>query len=273
MHGISPLCSEWLRALFMPVAGILMIALGMRMSGLTERIRNGLSVGIVFLTIVAMATHYQPLRPIFGSATERLGGEAAVIGFLLLMLVGIARARMRTAMLNIGICLAFTIISISAFFPLYWHYLNRKPFSNYSDKSGNIQQTTGFTCAPAAASMLLSRYGIRVSEGMLAERAGTNPIFGTNEYSLIHALESATSIRALKASAEHLSYQQACALSRPFVAYILIPSIGGHAVLVDSLNSDKALISDPLTGSSDHISINEFRQEWQGTAIWMSEPK
>lgn len=272
MLNVSPIYNEWLRALGMPAFGALMIAAGTRVTRLGAWLRNGLPVVAVSVAVLAMAVHYQPLRSHLGPAAERIGGETTVVCYALLLLVGIARVKSRGRILSLGTGLAFTVVTLFAVFPLYWHYFGQRLRANYPDKDGNLQQTTGFTCAPTAAAMLLSQYGFHVSEGVLAERSGTNPVIGTNEFSLARALESVTA-NGLAAQAGHLSYHQALALNRPFVAYVLVPSIGGHAVVVNVLHADSVSILDPLSGGQERLSVQDFKEEWKGTAIWMSRRK
>ncbi|HEY3298407.1 MAG TPA: cysteine peptidase family C39 domain-containing protein [Armatimonadota bacterium] len=273
MLSISPLCGEWLRALAMPGAGLAMFVLGKRISLLSDRLCNAVSIFCGVVAIAGVSTHYEPMRSLLGATAERLGGEAAVTGYALLFLVGIAYGRKVTGVLNIAIGLAFAIILVFSSFPLYWHYFGNKAYSNFASNDGCIQQTTGFTCGAAAGTVLLKHYGYRVSEGLVAERAGTNIISGTNEYSLARTFESVTAPDGLRASAGHLDYDQAVGLRRPFVAYIVLPTIGGHAVVVKSLEKDAAVVSDPLSGSIDRMSISEFKTEWKGTAIWITGGK
>jgi ABC-type bacteriocin/lantibiotic exporter with double-glycine peptidase domain len=157
--------------------------------------------------------------------------------------------------------------------PLYLHYFDRRLYSNYADKDGFIQQTTGFTCAAASASMLLKHYGFRASEGLIAEEAGTNPLTGTNEFSLARALDNVIASHGYKAAAGCLTYHQAVEMHSPFEAYIVRPPIGGHAILVTSLGLDGVAISDPLIMGSDKMTVAEFKNQWTGTAIWISAQK
>lgn len=254
----------------MPLAGVSMLFLGLRISYLDARPRNVLSIVAVLVALAAVPAHYQPYRVYLGPFTERLGGEAAMGGYALLMLIGVARTKVRSGMMSMGTGIAFAIILLFAWSPLYWHVFGRALFTNRPDAQGCLQQNTGVTCAPASAAMLVNKYGIIASEGLIAERAGTNIIIGTNEYSLVRALDSLATGRGLKASAGHLSLEQARALDRPFVAYIVLPTIGGHAILVTDLGSDRITLIDPLTGALEQRTTQEFEEEWTGTAIWLS---
>lgn len=257
-------------------AGVLALFLGQRIPAYTLRLgRRAVpamipaAVVLFLMLATSVAAHYQPFRAFLGQPAEHVG-EASIGCYALLVLVGIARIKVRSGILSIAVCLAFGLISLFALSPLYWHYFGRSIYANYPNQNGCIQQTTGFTCGAAAASILLKEYGYRVSEGILAERAGTNMLTGTNEFSLARTLNGIVKSKGLKAGAGHLNYQQARELDRSFVAYITIPNVGGHAIMVKSMQTDKILISDPLTGESSSMSTDEFKEEWLGTAIWLT---
>lgn len=269
MLNLSPLTYDYLRGLGMAGAGILMLLLGLRISKCSDRVFNIVSVMAGFVAVLAAVTHFQPVRAWLGNTFDLAGGEGVVAGYALLMLVGAARARTRRAMFVIAASLAFVVILPFAFSSLYWRLFGVEVYYNFPDKDGCIQQTTGITCAPASASMLLQKYGIQVSEGVLAEKAGTNLVGGTSEFALAGVLSSVVSKKGYRADAGYMNYQQARDLGSPFIAYVRLPNIGGHAVLVTSMKSDSVSIIDPLTASPEKISAEEFRDEWTGTAIWI----
>jgi predicted double-glycine peptidase len=275
--NIPSVLSEWLQAVCMLGAGVLALFLGQRIPARSFRLGKGRPVpamipaivAVFLMLVAAVAAHYQPFRAFLGRPAEHIG-EATIGCYALLVLVGIARTRVRSGILGIAICLALVIISLFALCPLYWHYFGRSLYANYPNRNGCIRQTTGFTCGAAAASMLLQQYGFRISEGILAERAGTNVLTGTNEFSLARTLNGIVKSSGFKANAGHLSYRQVRALERPFVAYINIPNFGGHAIMVKSMHPDKVQVSDPLTCESSSMPVAEFKEKWLGTAIWLT---
>ena len=271
MVSISPFLSELFRAFGMTGAGIVMLLLGMRISKCSNNVFNLISITAGLAALTAAATHFQPVRAYLGYIFDVLGGEGAVAGYALLILLGAARTRTRSSMFIVGACLAFLVIVPFAFSSLYWRYFGVEIHANYPEKDGCILQSSGVTCAPASASMLLNKYGIRVSEGLLAERAGTNLIGGTNEYSLARAIQSVVSANGYIAKAENISLRQLCKLNRPVVAFMMMPNIGGHAILVESLNVDTVNIIDPLNASQEKIPITEFKDKWTGTVISISK--
>lgn len=272
MQSISPICSEWLRALIMPVVGVSMLYLGRRISGLPDRLKNGLSLVVIALALISVAAYYRPLWFILRPTVEWAGGPAVVTGCALLLLVGVAGAAKRSGVLNIVVCTVFVIIQGTACVPLYWHYLAREAYANYPDKDGLIHQTTGVTCVPASASMLLNRYGFRMSEGFIAERSGTD-LTGTDDFTLAQTLNRMIAVRGLRANIGNLSYEQAAGLHRPLIVAIILPVIGPHSVMVNSIGSHGVNISDPMSGGQEDLSVSEFKNAWAGKAVWISGVK
>jgi hypothetical protein len=268
-----PLWSEWLRPLVTLLVGILSFRLGMAAwmrSQKTGTVTAALAVGMAMLTA---SVHYPPMRDSAGAVVSRAGGESTLVGWFLLLLLGVAwksgRQFARRPLLVIAAALAFVVMLIPASAPLAWRYAGQTLQANYPDTGGMIQQKTGMTCAPASAAMLLHRYEVRVSEGHLAEGAGTNPLSGTDEFALARAMERIAT-RNLHATAGRLNYETARRLARPFVAYVRRPGIGGHAILVIETNQTGVITADPLFGTTEQIARTVFEEEWSGVAIWLT---
>src|SRR5436309_3280997 len=97
---------------------------------------------------------------------------------------------------------------------------------------GASRRSARVRSAPAAAAMLLQRWGIRISEGEMAELANTTPVLGSDPYSLGRAVDRVVRTRRLRGHAGRFEYSRAVRLACPFVALVNRPGIGGHAVLV-----------------------------------------
>ena len=264
------------RLIIMMGAGVSCIIVG-RMASKTPRTRITVALLSVVIAILAALSHYHPLRSILGNPLSYVGGEGAVAGYALLLLIGTSSSSEsksdRSSLQIIGGVLSFAIILVFACTPLAWRYFGGAMRRNYPNPGGWIQQSTGMTCAPSAGVMLLSRYGIRVSEGTLAQYAGTNILVGTNEYQLARAMETVGNNKGLRARASHITLEEAKRLRRPFVAYITLPGIGGHAVLVISIAHGTVTINDPLSMDEETISTQEFSEEWSGVAVWVTDIK
>jgi ABC-type bacteriocin/lantibiotic exporter with double-glycine peptidase domain len=132
-----------------------------------------------------------------------------------------------------------------------------------------LQQTTGITCAPAAAAMMLYQSGIRVSEGELAELAGTNPLQGTAPYALARAVDCVARRSGKRGCVRRVDYAQVSLLGRPFVAFMNRPGVGGHALCVARADATAVEVIDPLSGSEDRMTREEFTAEWDPVIVWV----
>ncbi|MBY0231583.1 MAG: hypothetical protein K2W96_20040, partial [Gemmataceae bacterium] len=126
-----------------------------------------------------------------------------------------------------------------------------------------VVQTSGTTCGPAAAAMLLRRYGIEAGEGEMAYLAGTS-LFGSDAHALARALEAKAGLRAQGGRTRWEARQGA-----PFIAHVRGASLG-HAVLVERLDERGATITDPAGGGTRRMARGEFERAWDGTAVWIS---
>jgi ABC-type bacteriocin/lantibiotic exporter with double-glycine peptidase domain len=150
-----------------------------------------------------------------------------------------------------------------------WHYFGQKLRANFPDARGALQQTTGITCAPAAAFMLLFRSGLRVSEGELAERANTTPPQGTAPYALARAVNGIARRHRLRGCIRRVDYAHAVRLGRPFVAFMNRPGVGGHALCVLKAGTAQVRVIDPLSGSPETMTREEFVSEWDPVIVWV----
>lgn len=269
---MSSLWAEGLRPTVILSAGVLSLLIGRAAANRSPKSARIFSTFAALIAILAAADHYAPTRRYLGAALSSLGGEGIVAGVAMLFLVGVASAPgkryVRRWLAVVGAAFAFLVLLVFSAAPLYWRWFGHTLHSNFPDADGKLQQTTGITCAPASAAMLLHQHGLRVSEGEVAEAAGSNPLIGTDEFALAAALERATH-GSLRGRAAFLDYTAALRLRLPFVAYVRRPGVGGHAILVTSLEATTAHTVDPLTGAAESSTLGEFEAEWTGIAIWL----
>ncbi len=165
--------------------------------------------------------------------------------------------------------LALLLIAVESSGRLWWRYVGHEAFQNFPDENGFIRQSSGMTCSPAAAAMLLHCYGLRVSEGEMAYRAGTS-FLGTDAFSEAHAVHSLVEPLGLKAVASHKSYDDCLRDERPFLAHVHGVN-EGHALLVQAMTPEAVAVLDPADGLRRQISRSEFERIWDGTAIEVVE--
>jgi hypothetical protein len=268
-----PAWQEWLCAVAILAAGATCSRLGDWLGRRSARARNITAAVGLALALGAAAAHYPPLREIAGPWLSLPGGEGVLACFGALALLGVAgsdrKRRSSRAVPIAATTLVFLLLIALSSGSLGWHYFGQRLRANYPDASGALQQTTGITCAPATASMLLYRSGIRISEGELAELAGTSPLRGTAPYALARAVDGVVRRRGLRAYIQRVDYAGAVHLAHPFVAFVNEPGVGGHALCVLSADPRQARTIDPLSGSQETIPREEFVAEWDPVIIWV----
>lgn len=269
--GVSPLLSEWLHALLFPIAGVLLFLLGRRIAGLPSRPRKTISISVVAVQLIAIVAYFNLLPMFFRSALDWAGGVMEIAGCASLLIFGVAHEKLAKGVLAMAVTFLLAVVTVFASIPLYWHYLAQNAIANVPDEDGLLVQSTHVTCAPASGAMLLHAYGIKASEGLVAERAGTD-MRGTDQYMLMSALNSIVGEHGMKAMTGFVDLEEAAKLGRPFVACIDLPKLGLHDVVVNAVKSDGVLISDPMYGMKELIPTADFLKMWRHNIVWLSEP-
>ena len=121
-------------------------------------------------------------------------------------------------------------------------------------------QTTGYTCGPSSLKMVLSDYGMNLSEMSLASYAGSNPNTGSTETGLINAVNKVdikygTHFRSYKEGLSSEGWRglySYISLNYPVILHIksfLDPNSGHYVVLTGiNLKLKQVTIADPSYG-------------------------
>lgn len=164
--------------------------------------------------------------------------------------------------------LACFIIGIESAGRLWWRLAERQSWDRVVDDEGRLQQSSGATCSPTAAVMLLHLYGIQTSEGEMAYLAGTS-LFGTDAPSIARALRQKVAALGWKVEIRHTNYDGCLELNRPFIAHV-VGEASGHALLVEVASSDGIQYLDPADGQRKEMPRSEFVSIWDGTMVYLS---
>lgn len=226
------------------------------------------AVGIVVIGALTLG-HLTP--PEFGFWVSRVGGATVLLALVAQFLIGIVwdttgrsfSAHFLAAIVFISCCL----IAVESSGRLWFRYRETELFDRYPDERGFLQQSSGASCSPTAASMLLHRYDIRSSEGEMAYLAGTS-LFGTDAPSIARALERKLAGQNWHAVFRHVDYDESTRLGGPFIAHVK-GSTSGHALLIEHALPDHVQIVDPADGKRTWMLRADFLRIWDGTAIYL----
>jgi len=138
--------------------------------------------------------------------------------------------------------------------------------------SGVCLQSTGYTCAPAAAVTALRLLDLEAGEGELSVLARTRPVQGTSFGLLRSALNKRYRDQGLKCTEEPCDTIEQ--LRGPGVAIVSIKleSGIGHAITVMEVTDDEVIVGDPRSGLQ-RMSYEEFMGVWnRGALVLTREP-
>jgi hypothetical protein len=264
---------EALALLTLIAAGAGCLWLGREAARRSARTSAVVAITAALAAVIAAAAHYSPLREILGPWLVLPGGEAALACLATLTLLGVTRGdrkqRKRRPILTLATAVVLLLLTALASGSLGWRLFGQKLYANYPDAGGALQQTTGITCGPAAAAMLLHQCGIRVSEGELAERANTTPLQGTTPHALARAVDRVARQHGKQGRIRCVDYGEAVRLGKPFVALVTRPGVGRHAICVLEAAPDDVLTLDPLSGTRERLPREAFAMEWDPTVVWV----
>ncbi|MBI3923690.1 MAG: hypothetical protein HY318_19880 [Armatimonadetes bacterium] len=150
---------------------------------------------------------------------------------------------------------------------LFWRAWGMKALSRKPGPDGILKQSTAFTCAPAAAAMMLHCYGIEASEGEMAYYGRTNLLLGTSLYGVARGLRNRYRYTGFFPTYEHTSLRRASEVRLPFVAALSLPETGPHAVLVVEYHPSEVVVVDPYLGKHRRLSTREFANAFLGDIV------
>jgi hypothetical protein len=265
------LWQEVLSLLALLAAGLACLRLGRTAGRRSARAGGGVALTAGLVAVLAAAAHYPPLRDIAGPWLILPGGEAALACLAALTLIGVAGAdrKKRLPLLRLAAGLVLLLLTTLTSGSLGWRLFGQRLRTNYPDASGALQQTTGITCGPAAASMLLHHAGIRISEGELAELANTTPLQGTAPQALARAVDRVARRHGRRGHIQRVDYEGAVRMGRPFVAFVTRPAVGRHTICVVEAKSGEVSTLDPLSGTKERLPRQTFITGWDPIIVWV----
>lgn len=238
-----------------------------------RRLPGGLRVCFVGFAVVIVAGGAVSLAGLLPDAVGRLvswvGGGTVLLSWAALLLLGVAWSapgrRLSGGFLTGLAAVAGCLLLIEGSGPLWWRFAAPELWQNTPDSQGYLRQSSGLTCSPAAAAMLLRRHGIEASEGEMAYLAGTS-LFGSDAYAMGRALSRKVRPHGWRAYAGHMSYEECVRRGEPFLAHVWGPDLG-HAVLVERISREEVRIVDPLEGRPKRMPRGDFERVWDGTVV------
>jgi hypothetical protein len=134
------------------------------------------------------------------------------------------------------------------------------------DSNGICFQTTGYTCAPAAAVTALGKLGLTAQEGELAILAHTSPVVGTLPGCLQAALQNRYGDKGLKC--QYRSFDSVAQLKDAGLTLAVVKSafMSDHCVAILEVSDRMIIVADPVTGKTV-MSHQQFEEIWRFSGI------
>lgn len=150
--------------------------------------------------------------------------------------------------------------------PSIWMHYELKNLQTTFSKDGICKQTTGFTCAPAAAVTVLRLLGVEAKESELAIHSKCTPKGGTTNENLVNAIEKLYGKKGIDCSYLPFDSIEQLKVKCPLIACINLSSVVSHYTVVLEVTEDKVILGDPI-GGKKQWSYEDFKKRCWPTAI------
>lgn len=225
--------------------------------------------------VVLLTTPVLPLHRTIAPALVHVGGDNLVL--LLAVMLGLGAAfpserwsRVVRTTVSTAAGLLWLALVITAGSPLYWLVYGTAKLSGRPDADGLLRQSTAYTCAPCAAAMLLQQYGISVTEGEAAQASGCLLWFGTDDFGIAEGLRQLAAPEHLAAELVYATPAESIELPTPYLAGIIHPTYGSHAVVVQAAGTGGVVTLDPFNGRTVSYPVEMWYDAWDGPAVLLT---
>jgi predicted double-glycine peptidase len=262
----------WLAAFVALLCALAGVALGLWFS----RLRSpywmiGYFIPIVLILIFAVAYHVPALLFTPPVSWMMLGlKKFAVFGFITTMVLTTPVSRLQRPRDR---RLIFLLMTAMVFFIAIWPFL-APAFDRFQlahlqtkvDDNGVCEQTTDYTCGPAAAVTALRKLGLPAEEGKIAILSCTSNQEGTPTDLLADALQKEYGKDGLTAKCrvfKNISELKQAGLTLAVIKYGFMVD---HWVTVLEVTDSEVVIGDPL-GGLRRLSYDSFLKQWRFIGI------
>lgn len=134
------------------------------------------------------------------------------------------------------------------------------------DSNGICYQSTGYTCAPAAAVTALRKLGLPAREGEIAILSHTSPVVGTLPGCLRAALQNRYGDEGLRC--QYRRFNSVAQLKDVGIILAVVKSalMSDHCVAVLEVSDRMVTVADPVVGK-ESLSHKQFEKIWRFSGI------
>jgi len=139
-----------------------------------------------------------------------------------------------------------------------------RDMNNRVNPEGLVNQTTGYSCSPAATATLLRAIGIETTEREIARLSLTRPIFGTTLLGTYRALKIKAGEYGFKVKIVRCDRSRLKNLRKPLLLYTKFGY--PHMNVLFAQSGDKLLVAEPER-SFEKWNMDALDEHWSGIAI------
>ena len=160
---------------------------------------------------------------------------------------------------------AVTILALFVFAVSLWteRWMATEPDDSSTARAGpdhHCQQTTSWSCGPAACVTLLSRLGIETTEGEMIRLCRTPPHGGTSLFRIAMGLRT----RLPEAKVLVIDGDPDALRVRGGPAIVSVHRV--HAIAV-AFDGDEVVVHDPARAAAERMPFDRYREQYDGFAV------
>lgn len=231
----------------------------------------GYFIPLALVLIYGVADHFPTLSFTPPVSWMMMGRQKfALMGFIaaLILTTPLSRVPKKRDRFVVGLLLAVMVFSLTVW-PFICPAFDRKELAHLQtrfDRDGICEQTTDYTCGPAAAVTALRKLGFPAEEGRIAILAETSSIDGTTPDLLAEALQTEYGKDGLIAECRpfrDISELKQAGLTLAVVKFNLVED---HWVAVLEVTDGQVIIGDPFSGLVK-MPYENFLKKWRFVGI------
>lgn len=202
---------------------------------------------------------YASVRPWWGFAAALFFCGAAIF---------LVRRMFIRILVEVG--LGFVLLVAGNLLVASFRFDHSDKMENFPDGNGLLLQSTDYTCGAAGAAMLLHLFGVKASEGEMAQLCGTTAVTGTDEFCVRRGLRKKLRDQGRDVVIEELDYDELLRTPMPYMAVVSFGYLLDHWVLVTSFDEGRFVVKDPLGGEKT-FTEKEFLGRWKRVIVRVVE--
>jgi uncharacterized protein len=187
--------------------------------------------------------------------------------YLAFLFFGIGAAYAHTRPLRSACCASALLLAVTFHLQVIGAArFSLQPFTGTAKADRTCEQTTSYSCGPAAAATLCAQMGVDTSEREMALLCRTNTITGTDRVNAYWGLRRKLARTPWTVKMKHASWDELLSERRPVMVVFSFDIIWDHWLVVLKATRDYVLLADPACGVR-RMASGDFLKLWTGEAL------